>query len=165
MQTFMHSPHLTHRFRNSGSSRDPGGRISDLSANPFFEKGVERNKGTVTSPMAAAVKTLRLPRSSVAEAPTLPNPNFIASCGHISSQFRQAMHSVCRQTAASSDKALPWHSRVHRPQEVQPSLTDLFRKAYLESTPRRAPRGQRYLHQNRFCINVQGENAERRLDR
>ena len=150
MQTFMHSPHLTHLFRNSCSSRDPGGRIKVASENPVFDKTFERIRGTVMRPAAIDAMTFRLPKSIAGDLSAFAKPKLIAFCGHRSSQSMQAMHSDFLHSSALSVTAPPWHCRAHTPQEVHPSPTDLLRNAYLERIPSNAPSGQRYLHQKRF---------------
>src|SRR5512134_2999827 len=152
MQTFMHSPHFTQRFKNSLSPSDPGGRTSAGSCAPVFESGVVRSSGTATIPETTDAITRRLPRSMAATLPVGLNPKLTAFWGHMSSQFLQTRHSVSRHWSFVSGWALPWHAVAQTPQEVQPSLTDLFRSENRERMPKNAPRGQRYLHQNRFSM-------------
>ncbi len=145
MHTFIHSPHLTHRFRNSFSSREPGGLRSLGLGTPVFKSGVVFNKGTATTPASIEVTTRRLPRSSAAADFFPENPKLTAFFGHISSQFRQQQHSASFHSSFLSGAAPPWQTEAHAPHELHSSLTDLLSRENLENTPSRAPSGQYHI--------------------
>src|SRR5512143_4104402 len=81
VQTFMHSPHFTHRLRNSFSSSDPGGRMRPAFLEFALVSGVMRRNGTTAIPLSADVMTLLLPRSMAADAFLLLKPKLTAFCG------------------------------------------------------------------------------------
>ena len=80
-QTFMHSPHFTHKARNSGSGSAPGGRISFSEA--LLAAAEIRNNGAMATPSIEEKIHLRREKSMDLDAAGDARiGNVIAAVGH-----------------------------------------------------------------------------------
>ncbi len=84
----MHSPHLTHLWRNFSSGRAPGGRMSFRSDR--FRAGVIRKNGAAIAPSAVVRMSFRRERSTVASFSGFALAgNVIAAVGQMAAQVSQ----------------------------------------------------------------------------
>ena len=150
----MHSPQPVQRSRNSCSGRAPGGRMSaGLKVLPRA-CGVMRMAARVTMPPIAAAIMPRRPRSidstrgSLRQGRTSWKPRL--SRRQDSEQSMQPRHSMGFQAPPGPTAAAPWQDMPQRSQRLQDfGLTLRRNRGRQERTPKSAPRGQRYRHQNR----------------
>ena len=106
IQTFIHSPHFTHLFRNSFSSSAPGGLSNPGSEKCVPTKGVDLIIGTAMNPESIERITCLLPRS-ITGTVFAPKPKRTELFGQTSSQVKQAKHSVFLHSCFSPASAPP----------------------------------------------------------
>jgi hypothetical protein len=131
-----------HNPKNSSSFLAPGGLIKFDERNLIF-----LNRIPIIKPNPKEERNALLLGRETSFLPPLPKD--MALTGQGLTQSQQTVHSEAFVERGSSPTADIGQILWHLPQSMQFSLTLLLMREKQENKPKRAPRGQRLLHQNR----------------